>query len=91
MKRPFRIRAARRHSTLLLLAQKLKNFALGEATAPMLREDEFSIHDNIKDTVVILDQLWLDAELIGDSGRQTGGLMHSWWTASGKTWATTSL
>jgi hypothetical protein len=59
----------------LLLAKKLKNFVVpGEATDLVLREDELSIHDNIKDAVGALDQLRLDAELIGDSGRQTGGL-----------------
>lgn len=40
----------------------------------MLGKDEFSVHDNIKDAVGALDQLRLDAELLGDSGRQTGGL-----------------
>jgi hypothetical protein len=65
----------------LLLAKKLKNFVVsGEATDLVLREDELSIHDNIKDAVGALDQLWLDAELIGDSGRQTGGL---WKVVSG--------
>jgi len=59
----------------LLSAEKLKNFFVpGEATDLMLGKDEFSVHDNIKDAVGALDQLRLDAELLGDSGRQTGGL-----------------
>ena len=59
----------------MLLAKKLKNFlVLGEATDLMLGKDELSVHDNIKDAVGALDQLRLDAELLGDSGRQTGGL-----------------
>lgn len=59
----------------LLLAKKLKNFVVpGEATNLVLRKDELSIHDDIKDAIVALDQLRLNAELIRDFGRQTGGL-----------------
>jgi len=59
----------------LLLAKKLKNFVIPrEATDLMLRKDELPIHDNIKDAVATFDQLRLDAELIRDSCRQTGGL-----------------
>jgi hypothetical protein len=59
----------------LLFAKKHKNFlVLGETPDLVLREDELSIHNNVKDAVGALDQMRLDAELIGDSGRQTGGL-----------------
>ena len=59
----------------MLLAKKLKNLVvLGEAPDLVLRKDELSIYDDIKDAIGALDQLRLDAELIGDFGRQTGSL-----------------
>jgi len=40
----------------------------------MLREDHVAVDDDIEHAIVALDQRRVDAELVLDPGRQTGGL-----------------
>jgi hypothetical protein len=62
-------------SPRVLLAKVRKDLiVLGEPARLVLGEDEVSVHDDIEDSPAALDQLRLDIELFGDSGRQTGGL-----------------
>ena len=47
---------------------------LGKSSFLVLRENEIPIHHNIKDTILAFDKFRLGPELIGNCGRQTGGL-----------------
>jgi len=40
----------------------------------VLREYQLAISDHVEHTIVALDQFCVDAQLIRDLGRQTGGL-----------------
>ena len=65
----------------MLLAKTLKHLiVLGKPTRLVLGEDELPVHDDIEDPTGALDELRLDTELLGDPGRQTGGL---WEVVSG--------
>ena len=58
-----------------LLLNDFKNLVvIGKTTGMMLREDKISIYCDIKDAVLAFDEFRFDAELIGNCGRQTGGL-----------------
>jgi hypothetical protein len=56
-----------------LLSKELEHF-IGHGKPPdlVLGKDQLSIGDDVKDASLALDQLWLDAELFTDQGRQTG-------------------
>jgi hypothetical protein len=58
-----------------LLSKELLHF-IGHGKPPdlVLGKDQLSIGDDVKDAALALDQLWLDAELFTDQGRQTGSL-----------------
>jgi hypothetical protein len=57
------------------LSKKLLHF-IGHGKPPdlVLGKDQLSIGDDVKDAAIAPDQLWLDAELLTDQGRQTGSL-----------------
>jgi len=46
---------------------------LGEASELLLGEDQVVAHRDLEDSTMAADQLRLDAELLLDLGRQTGG------------------
>jgi hypothetical protein len=46
----------------------------GEAAGLVLGIDQLPIRFDVEDSVGTLDELWIDAELFFDPGRQTGGL-----------------
>jgi hypothetical protein len=46
----------------------------GESTGGVLRKHQVSIHQDVEDAVVTLDQLGLDSEFLREPGPQTGGL-----------------
>ena len=46
---------------------------IGETAELLLGEDEIAVHGDLEDPSAPLDELWLDAELLLNLVRQTGG------------------
>ena len=65
----------REGSSYSLPSKEFKHF-IGQGKPPdlVLGKDQLSVGDDVKDATLGLDQLWLDAELFTDQGRQTGSL-----------------
>ena len=58
----------------MLEAQFLEDLVVfGEAPRRVLREEQLGVSVDVEDPVAAADQLGLDADLVADPGRQTGG------------------